>query len=115
MQKHGKSYNHIDFKKRYQIFKDNLDFINEFNSQEHSFTVGMNQFGDLENAEFARMYLTLQQPATPLQVELLEIDPNVATQDSKDWRQSGVVSRVKDQGQCGKATSSIVRISTFFF
>ena len=45
---------------RLNIWKTNIDFINKHNSKFVqgllSFEVGMNQFGDLTNKEFVKMY-----------------------------------------------------------
>ena len=37
---------------RFEIFKDNLKFIEEHNSGFHNFTLSINQFTDLTNEEF---------------------------------------------------------------
>ncbi|CAA6672569.1 unnamed protein product [Spirodela intermedia] len=53
--RHGKSYNGLGEKdRRFEIFKDNLRYIDEHNHAEnqHSFQLGLNRFADLTNEEF---------------------------------------------------------------
>ncbi|KAL5077613.1 hypothetical protein RYX36_016597, partial [Vicia faba] len=56
--KHGKNYNALGEKEtRFEIFKDNLKFINEHNSQNLSFRLGLNRFADLTNEEYRTRFL----------------------------------------------------------
>lgn len=50
---------------RLAIFKQNLELINNFNAKEakkEGFTMGTNQFMDLPQEEFRKMYLTYVPP-----------------------------------------------------
>nr|KJB14608.1 hypothetical protein B456_002G133800 [Gossypium raimondii] len=60
--KHGKTYNGLGEKeRRFQIFKDNLRFIDEHNADEsQSFKVGLNRFADLTNEEYRAIYLGIK-------------------------------------------------------
>jgi len=93
---------------RFNIWINNADFIKKHNSEaalgKHSFTVRMNQFGDLTVREFSRMvngYNNTMKINLPSNNNLFEYDPTVNVPDSIDWRTSGYVTDVKDQGQCG--------------
>src|SRR5574343_182617 len=44
-------------KSRFKIFKDNLKFIRENNSKNNGLVLGLNQFSDLTNEEFRKIYL----------------------------------------------------------
>ena len=44
-------------KSRFRIFKDNLKFIRENNAQNNGLTLGLNQFSDLTNEEYRKLYL----------------------------------------------------------
>jgi len=105
MQKHQKSYHHIDFRTRYAIFKANLDKINAHNAKGKSYTLAMNKFGDLTNQEFNMLYkgvsLNVAKPLTHQPKAL--VSPKVPA--SYDWRTQGAVTGVKDQGQCGSCWS----------
>jgi len=83
---------------RKQIFEKNVAYINKHNSEGHSYELGMNQFGDLTNAEYQQKYLinmTVTRSGLPF-VQGNEVDPT-----SVDWRTQGYVTPIKDQGQCG--------------
>jgi cathepsin L len=102
MHEHHKSYDHVEFGKRYNIFKANLDFINAHNSANKTFTVGMNKFGDLSLKEFSKLYLGTKITKIPHPVKKTH---NVRLPTSVDWTQKGAVTQVKNQGQCGSCWS----------
>jgi len=89
---------------RKAIFEKNVAYINKHNSQGHAYTLGMNQFGDLTNAEFQSMYLRPFKRAANRTTPVHELT-NVAAPDSVDWRSKGYVTPIKDQGQCGSCWS----------
>ncbi|KAM0933929.1 putative actinidain [Dioscorea sansibarensis] len=62
---HHKNYNDLFEKdKRYEIFKDNLKFIDEHNAGNHTFTLGLTVFADLTNEEYQKTFLGYKQPTT---------------------------------------------------
>jgi len=89
---------------RLAIFNANLAYINKHNARtDVTYTLGMNQFGDLTNAEYQRMYLrpfNRTARATETFVAGNEVDPTEV-----DWRTQGYVTPIKDQGQCGSCWS----------
>ncbi|KMZ73716.1 Cysteine proteinase [Zostera marina] len=92
---------------RYEIFKDNLKFVDEHNLPEngHSFKVGLNRFADLTNEEYRKMYLgTKMNREARLGIKkgdkfLYKVGDELP--DMIDWRVKGAVAAVKDQGSCG--------------
>jgi cathepsin L len=116
MVQHGKTYEIEEFFERYGIFKSNLNYIHAHNTfSNYTYTMGMNQFGDLTQAEF-KNYVGLRpfpiesENATVFRVgtatDRPKVDPtnrlHVTGQDSADWRlRPNVVTPVKNQGQCG--------------
>jgi len=99
---YGKTYTAAEESLRFQIFQDNVNYINKHNAEaeagEHTFTVGVNQFADLTLAEFKATYL---RPFNASRVRNEVVLPEVAAADDVDWRAKGAVTPIKDQGQCG--------------
>ncbi|EEF52357.1 low-temperature-induced cysteine proteinase [Ricinus communis] len=91
--------------RRFQVFKDNLRFIDEHNSENRSYKVGLNRFADLTNEEYRSMYLGARSGAkrNRLSRSSNRYLPRVGDSlpDSVDWRKEGAVAEVKDQGSCG--------------
>jgi len=113
MTQNEKNYEIEDFFHRYSIFKDNLNFVDEHNAQNHSYTVGINEFADLTTEEFGKRN-TLKRSSQPISA-LPHVSPkNFAAPSSVDWRNSKAVSAVKNQGNCGScyAFSSVSTIET---
>ena len=53
----NKNYNHSEFLNRYQIFKDNIGYINH-NNRYKTYELGINNFTDLSPDEFKRRIIT---------------------------------------------------------
>ncbi|KAL6546116.1 putative cysteine protease rd21b [Orobanche gracilis] len=103
--KHGNAIGEKD--RRFEIFKDNLRFIDEHNSADRPYKVGLNRFADLTNEEYRSLFasgrlrketnrLTGRRASNRYTVQAGEKLP-----ESVDWREKGAVAPVKDQGQCG--------------
>jgi len=103
MRDNSKVYTAEDFQGRYAIWKNNFDFVVEFNKQNVGFTVAMNKFADLSSTEFTSVYKGLKAVSVS-EAAAVEID-TAALPASVDWRQKGVVTGVKNQGQCGSCWS----------
>ncbi|KAG6422089.1 hypothetical protein SASPL_118652 [Salvia splendens] len=105
--KHGKSYNALGEKeKRFQIFKENLRYIEEQNTVEgRTYKLGLNRFADLTNQEYRRMHLgTKRRSALRLgatKSDRYALREGDSLPESVDWRTKGAVAPVKDQGSCG--------------
>merc|ERR1712121_581165 len=101
---HGKQYTDA-FEEAYRkgIFAANLAKINqhnvEFANGEHSWKMGVNQFADLTHDEFMAMN-TLSIPDMPSAPKKYNMQAK-SMASSVDWRDSGAITAIKDQGQCG--------------
>ncbi|KAJ7967494.1 Cysteine proteinase [Quillaja saponaria] len=107
--KHGKAYNALGEKeKRFEIFKDNLKFIEEHNmAEKRTYKLGLNRFADLTNEEYRAIYLGSKMNRSAGNLSGTRKSDRYAYKvgdelpESVDWREKGAVVPVKDQGQCG--------------
>ncbi|KAJ9559990.1 hypothetical protein OSB04_005150 [Centaurea solstitialis] len=105
---HGKFYNAIGEKeRRFLIFKDNLRYIDEQNSGgDRSYKLGLNKFADLSNEEYRLTYTGAKRIDSRRKLNSVKSDRYALRSgdvlpDSVDWRTTGAVAAVKDQGNCG--------------
>lgn len=89
--------------KRFKIFKENVEFIEDFNNRVSDYKLSVNAFADLTNEEFTASRNGFKPSArkgfgsTPFRYENVTAVP-----ETVDWRKKGAVTPIKDQGQCGK-------------
>lgn len=109
-QKYGKVYkNGLEAEKRFRNFWNNLKYVIEKNKNRNKdrseFTVGLNKFADLSNEEFREIYTSkVKKPSNKTMTVERKGKKGVAACEgpsSLDWRKYGVVTGVKDQGDCG--------------
>eukprot|EP01103_Thecamoeba_quadrilineata_P014994 TRINITY_DN4603_c0_g2_i1.p1 TRINITY_DN4603_c0_g2~~TRINITY_DN4603_c0_g2_i1.p1 ORF type:complete len:376 (+),score=72.35 TRINITY_DN4603_c0_g2_i1:74-1201(+) len=100
-------YKSNEYNYREQIFNERLENIKKHNQDgTKSWKKGVNQFSDLTDEEFRR-YLGYNkqwkfstQPTNQVELTMIEKPLNVLP-DSVDWRDNGIITAVKNQGQCG--------------
>jgi len=104
---HNKVYETEDFFDRYRVFRTNLDFVMKENDKNLTYTLAMNEFGDLTWDEFKALRMGYQPDKASSEVRALNEFPlfdklvgdDIAA--AVDWRTSNIVTPVKDQGACG--------------
>lgn len=112
---HGKTNNNNngiinEQDKRFNIFKDNLRFIDLHNEKNKNATykLGLTKFTDLTNEEYRSLYLGARTEPVRRIAKAKNVNQKYsAAVDGKevpetvDWRLKGAVNPIKDQGSCG--------------
>jgi len=91
---------------RKTVFVANLRRINKHNEEQaegwHTFTMAMNEFGDLTGEEFFAKYTGYRGPQNDFLRSKNVADLSAVVADaSVDWTTKGAVTPIKNQGQCG--------------
>ncbi|XP_064981750.1 oryzain gamma chain-like [Musa acuminata AAA Group] len=99
--RYGKSYGSAEeILKRFAVFSENLEFIRSTNRKGLPYRLGINQFADMTWEEFRASRLgAAQNCSATLKGNHRMTDE--ALPETKDWRDDGIVSPVKNQGHCG--------------
>lgn len=96
--------------KRFNIFKDNLKFIDlhNDNNKNATYKLGLTKFADLTNDEYRSLYLGAKtEPIRRIaKAKNVNLKYSAAVKgeelpETVDWRQKGAVNPIKDQGTCG--------------
>ncbi|KAK3184015.1 hypothetical protein Dsin_031302 [Dipteronia sinensis] len=105
MLKYGKVYENAEEKeRRFQIFKDNVEFIESFNAAGNKpYKLSANRFLDQTNDEFKASrngYRRVNGQSSRIETSF-RYENVAAVPGTMDWRKKGAVTPIKDQGQCG--------------
>jgi C1A family cysteine protease len=117
---HGKTYpSEEEERYRFKVFQENHAFITHHNQMGNfSYTLSLNAFADLTHQEFKTTRLGLS-PSSLLKFKLERFQDQESNDDDHvlqvpseiDWRESGAVTSVKDQQNCG----TCFRLISMFF
>jgi cathepsin L len=96
--------------KRLSNFITASEFVEQHNKEEeldgrHGFTTAINEFADLSNEEFVKLYNNYKMKPRTGENPTFLAPENVQLPESIDWRTKGYVTGVKNQGQCGSCWS----------
>ena len=99
--RYGKSYESVEeIKLRFSTFVESLQLIRSTNRQNLPYKLGINRFADLSWEEFRTSRLGAAQNCSATLKGNHKLTSEVIP-ETKDWREEGIVSPVKDQGHCG--------------
>ncbi|EPS73937.1 hypothetical protein M569_00815 [Genlisea aurea] len=99
--RYGKNYESDDeIRRRFEIFSDTLRMIKLHNRKGLSYTMGVNAFSDMTWEEFKKHRLGASQNCSATTKGNHKLTDAIIPA-SKDWREAGIVSPVKNQGHCG--------------
>ncbi|ERN19267.1 hypothetical protein AMTR_s00061p00215670 [Amborella trichopoda] len=88
---------------RFQIFRDNLQFIDTLNSEGGPYKQSTNKFADLTNDEFRATHMGFKAFARATMVSGAPfVYANVSAPASMDLRAKGAVTPLENQGLCDK-------------
>ena len=118
MKRYNKVFTGAEKARRLKAFADNWAFVRRHKALNRSYTVGLNQFAHLSFDEFKAQYLTYRPPVRSAVTASVNASLPIVNgmwrsivakaaamffrTQSLDWRTSGAVTPVKDQGGCGE-------------
>ncbi|KAL5710750.1 Senescence-specific cysteine protease sag39 [Ranunculus cassubicifolius] len=103
MKDYGRVYkDSIEKALRFQVFKTNVEFIDNFNKVgDRPYVLSVNKFADQTNEEFVASRNGFKKSPQPRSLTPFRYQNVTAVPASMDWRTKGAVTAIKDQGQCG--------------
>jgi len=96
----GKQYNGDEDTFRHEVFNKNLAFIEAENAKGHSHTLGLGPFTAMTTEEYKALLGSKPEGSDTPTLGVHSWQGETLA-DSIDWTTQGVVTPVKDQGQCG--------------
>ena len=92
-------------RKRFNVFKYNVQYIHRVNQMDKPYKLGLNEFADMTNHEFRTGFDSKIQHFRMLKGERRQTPFMHGTKTDLpsfvDWRKNGAVNPIKNQGRCG--------------
>ncbi|ELR16743.1 cathepsin propeptide inhibitor domain (i29) protein [Acanthamoeba castellanii str. Neff] len=98
MTTHNKSYINPELAHQWNMWHKNYHFIKEHNCQNHSYSLGMNQFGNLTFNNYKALYTTTMPPFNTSDYDIHNATSSSLIHQDINWRAYNCVQRVKNQG-----------------
>ncbi|KAG8050076.1 hypothetical protein GUJ93_ZPchr0009g1775 [Zizania palustris] len=100
--RHGKSYSDAaEVRRRFRIFSESLELVRSTHRRGLPYRLGINRFADMGWEEFRASRLGAAQNCSATLAGNHRMLDAAPLPETKDWREDGIVSPVKNQGQCG--------------
>lgn len=105
---------------RFNVFKANVMHVHNTNKLNKPYKLKLNKFADMTNYEFTNIYANSKVNhhrifrGTQHDKETFMYENVYDVPSSVDWRKKGAVTKVKDQGQCGKQNRQLTSKYLFF-
>lgn len=106
--KYNKTYSSKEEEdQRFEIYKQNMNFIKITNSQGFSYVLEMNEFGDLSKEEFMARFTGYRKDFDDnervFKAGMLgnELEENFSIPNSVNWVEAGCVNPIRNQKNCG--------------
>lgn len=91
---------------KFEVFKTNARYINDFNKKDMPYKLGLNKFADMTLEEFTSKYTGAKVLPDDAMVKDVVVDSSEQAvgdvPSSWDWRDHGAVTPVKDQASCSQ-------------
>ena len=100
---YGRDYSSmVEYMRAFSAFTVNLDKIDKHNSDpDRMYDMRMNGFGDKSFVEFWRVRHSPMYDYHPVREYMLHKSDDHALPSNVDWRSAGLVTNIKNQGECG--------------
>nr|AHZ41191.1 cryptopain-1 [Cryptosporidium cuniculus] len=107
--KYHKTYSSMEEEnQRFEIYKQNMNFIKTTNSQGFSYVLEMNEFGDLSKEEFMARFTGYikdskddERVFKSSRVSASELEEEFVPPNSINWVEAGCVNPIRNQKNCG--------------
>ena len=94
--------------RRHTIWQMNKKYVDEHNAnlaERLGFTLGMNEYADMDGAEFSKIFNGYLSGRSRSNTTKVFHASRASIPTSVDWRTKGIVTGIKNQGQCGSCWS----------